>query len=240
MAAQPRGVGFCLRHPHVVHPLRPPPMLVSRPSLLQAASVQDFSEASFLIISVGSGHAKQMVDYVAPGVLERCGSLQAKNGKDHHSEVWLTVSQKHVSPAHRDYEHGLLISIQGCRTVYLAAPETFAERGSRDARDPDSYVAQKYDPFVSPESRHLWHSPITLGPGDALLIPRLYWHSIASELGAIAVGVDVCSVTDGAHHAPKVFRRATFTEPVRGWSSAQRLVRLWRTCCANVPREDKG
>ena len=212
----------------------PCPVLISRPVLMQPVDVGHFSEASFLIISVGSGHAKPMLDFIAPGLLERCGSLRAKNGADHHSEVWLSISHQHVSPAHRDFEHGLLVAISGCRTVYLAPPERFADSESRDSSDPDSLLSQRYDPFTSPESHHLWLDPITLKAGDALLIPRLYWHSIGSEKGAIAVGVDVCGDVDGAQVTPKVFMRATFTEPVRGWSSAKRLMRLWQTCCGGA------
>lgn len=122
-------------------------------------------------------------DVETPRICEITGYRQI-----HQKNLWMCGARGSVSPCHYDPYDNVLVQIVGTKKVSLFNPNqsdllypalgTLQKNTSRvDIGNPD------YDMY--PQSRRLTGHEITLHPGDAVYIPKKWWHyCVATDVSA--------------------------------------------------------
>ena len=203
-----------------------------RPTIDSARS-DGWQCAAYTIVRVAAIEAQQLVDTVAPGLmdtlqLELGGRDVAVEGeKPLHISVEIILSQTQASSgAHYDDTPSILVPIVGKRTVWCAQKAQFADAPRGNA---DSFLHPELDPADSgPKEGWTEHS---VPPGCVVYLPRRDWHSVRSEARSIALSVSVRPIRgfDEAGLPDLGCRRGVApTEPVAGgWSSPRAFARMW-------------
>jgi hypothetical protein len=208
---------------------------------------EGWEKAAYAIVQVWWGESKELVDTVAPGLLEKLGLLvgsrSVKAGEEILSiGVEIILSQTEArSGAHYDADPSILVPIVGTREVWCAQHETFqdSERGNADSilkRDP--HEGERKD-----AERAGW-TPWKVKPGQSLYLPRHDWHSVKSPPGSIALSVTVHVGESGARDGGIPRGRAKYGAPTKtavgGWSSPKAFALLWGRSGGSVTSTKRG
>ena len=187
------------------------------------------SEAIFAAAAVptGSGYVQakisseampQLLAWVAPNLLQCTGAILAERptvGGRMRSGIVFVSAGETCSGMHADPDDGLLHVAAKGRKVTVCRPESVPDAKQFHHRDGVRMVKDEYAPKV--------HGVYHLRAGDALFLPRLWWHQVEGEAGGIALSIDVAS---GLYSQPKHFLLVGKRPPQQGWSSAKTFVRL--------------
>jgi hypothetical protein len=172
----------------------------------------------------------------------RVGKQKQRRG----AAVICTLNTWSSSGPHRDASCTILLVVHGQRTVYFA-PSSGDDTAERDdtltiAGGPP-FLPASLDPTLHPSAEMKgvrWCSePVTLECGDAMWIPRGWWHCVRSEADSVAVPIEVApDVVSGV--TPCVWRKvATVVRYQKGaplklrhsaptWHSAAGVRDMWQ------------
>ena len=121
------------------------------------------------------------------------------------------------SAVHCDSDDGLLLVVCGERVVSWAPPAAVTPAVDMDSGDGVRYAQENtaWPPLGA--------TTVTLRAGDAVLLPRGWWHRVTGSPGSVGISLDVVT---SSREQPRVWRRAGLTRPRGGWSSARALMML--------------
>ena len=128
----------------------------------------------------------------------------------------------------------MLANISGTRKVWVADRDAVSPRVARDERGGTIFLDLDCDPSINElavcaANGVKWTGPVVLQAGDAIYIPRGFWHCLLSEAGAVAVPIEIVSVESGDPQ-PHVIRHAgarTDRARAQRWGSAASVLELW-------------
>ena len=201
------------------------------------------SSSDRMIIGVLASVVPALLRWLAPRLLHVTGArLTARGGLTastrRGASIILTTSSSSSGP-HSDAEDTLLLNVSGERRVWYARPQHASERLPRSGGDgAPVFLPAMCDPSLPLVQKGVeWCRPVTLRAGDAIWIPRGWWHCVASEMGGVAMPLEVVhgSVCGSA---PCVFRHVAARKQESGrstrevsrrssWGSAKSVRELW-------------
>ena len=121
-----------------------------------------------------------------PGLAEEIEHSHLLSGPTFSSNLWLGRSTR--SGLHFDWADGVLMQIYGTKTVMMTPPSDFSrmyvypDAPNKSRVSPDDLDLKKYPRFAGVQQHNA-----TISPGDALIIPRHWWHHVISEGTNISV-----------------------------------------------------
>jgi hypothetical protein len=183
------------KYSHAVLAAEPNSGGVARFDAERDTSMTDWRRAAYAIVRIPSGESKELVETVAPGLLDRLNlkvggrNVQPRREKKpQHIGAEIILSQtKARSGAHHDSTPSILIRVVGTRIIWCA-PNV---RLSHLPRGKDvTPLHRDFDP-AGGGPKEGWEKPLEAKPGDVIFLPRCDWHSIESEAGSIAISVSV-------------------------------------------------
>lgn len=121
-----------------------------------------------------------------PGLADDLGIASAVVPPFISESLW--IGNETRSGLHFDMADGLLAQVYGVKTATLVAPGQFANVYPY----PDAHTKSRVDPGdfdqqAFPRFAEIDRFTATLTPGDALYIPRLWWHNLISDATSISV-----------------------------------------------------
>ncbi|XXG95584.1 casein kinase 2 regulatory subunit [Hypoxylon texense] len=125
------------------------------------------------------------LDLPTPDVVKHAGK-----GDIYSSSIWLGL-QPTYTPLHRDPNPNLFCQLVGSKRIRLMTPGRGDDIYARVRRELGSHGSSRFRgaEMMGGRERELLHravwddeavSEVSLGPGDALFIPKGWWHSVAS------------------------------------------------------------
>ena len=110
------------------------------------------------------------------------------------SAIMLLSKLRSRSGAHRDTTTTLLMVGSGSKTVIFASPKALGQHPC----EMQGEHRLKVDPLEGsePVESSIWTKWV-LKPGDAVLLPAMWWHSIESQADTIALSVEVSTSNEG-------------------------------------------
>ena len=201
-------------------------------------STLDCCDAGRTIFGVAAHETRPMLAHLMPLLLDAAGLRIAArgvlDGERRGASVILTRRPSSSHP-HMDSEDTLLANISGTRKVWVANFEAVsaAVHRKRDDGGTTFLVDLNCDPSwhelkVCADNGVKWTGPVVLESGDAIFIPRGFWHCLLSEAGGVAVPIEIVSSEGGDQ--PHVWRHAGVrTDRARAhmWGSAASVLELW-------------
>ncbi|KAI0115998.1 Clavaminate synthase-like protein [Hypoxylon sp. NC0597] len=125
-------------------------------------------------------------DLPVPDIVKHAGK-----GDIYSSSIWLGL-QPTYTPLHRDPNPNLFCQLVSSKKVRLMTPDQGGEIYARVRRELGSHGNSRFRgaEMMGGRERELLHhavwdngsvNEVSLGPGDALFIPKAWWHSVASD-----------------------------------------------------------
>ena len=180
-------------------------------------------DSGYVQFHIAADCIQAMLGWIAPGFLEKTAvsvarkTTRAVEPPRSASALVFVSTTATDSATHCDTDDGLLLVVCGERTVTWAPPRTVTPAVDRDCGDGVRYPCE--DTAWPPAGS----TTVVLRAGDAVLLPRGWWHRVSGAPGSVGVSVDVVS---GSRASPHVWRRAGLTRARAGWSSARALLKL--------------
>ena len=154
--------------------------------------------AAYVQVYFGKHIARAVLSDVLGGQVMCPPGVQMKNSE---RCLQLFLSMTHTkSLTHRDATPSILHCQAGMKTVYIAAPDVHKKYKTMLTREDGQADWLQFDPFkADPTGR--WvnvFSRCSLLPGEAIFIPKDWWHCIFSTPDTVGISIDVAPGRQGA------------------------------------------
>ena len=127
-----------------------------------------------------------------------------------------------TTPCHRDENNAMLVQLHGSKEI-LIHPPALALPGCPASVYGDAAAASNprwlsFDPFQLPRRHSSLWVKVVMVPGDAVVVPKLWWHAVRSAPGSVAISVPIrLDTTDERTVRRRTCRRSAQPAPaVRG------------------------
>ena len=141
--------------------------------------------------------------------------------------AFMNLNTSSYTRLHNDACNTLLLAVAGQRKVWLAAPGKYVvDRGGWNYMGTSMLpeccnpAAPEYQPDTHP---WLGEKPVTLNPGDAIQIPKEWWHVVEGKKNSIAIGIEL---SEAEKPVKKLIKNVGRTRGILGWSGAERVFRI--------------
>eukprot|EP01046_Picozoa_sp_COSAG06_P007691 COSAG06_NODE_379_length_16608_cov_83.792477_12_plen_508_part_00 len=120
------------------------------------------------------------------------------------SVIAFLSSRATTSGTHRDQTPSILYCVWGTKAVYIAPPDVL-DRHHKQVKGHEDWLA--YDPFDdNTDSRPSVWQRVDLIPGEAVYIPKGWWHNVFSSQDTIGLSVDITIAEEAASVSATVKR----------------------------------
>ena len=219
---------------------------------IQEVYSSDLNEAKcsgvrYLQYRISSNGTQKLLMWLCPRIYERLSftmkttpTPRLGGGVDYSSSTIFVSVGNTASALHKDPSHTLLLCVCGVRAVWVADPHAFevgpgcVDDGSGitvlpNAKNPALGAAWEVD------GRTRWR--FELEAGDAVFIPRAWWHAVkaVSEGGAVAIALEVST----SMRTPCLHVHVGYRNPPQGWTSAKKVEQLLASCLAMPSRPNR-
>ena len=185
-------------------------------------------DPAYVLLAISFTAVSPMACWLAPRLQEATGltflSRTTSDGGRRGATIFLSRGPS-TSGAHRDPDASLLLVVAKMRTLWLADCDRFVDDRKHGDDSGTQWLEDELDPVQHPMARAGWQR-VDLHAGDAIYIGRGEWHSVAGELGGVAVSIEVAHKRCGF----TVWRGVGPSRPVGGWTSAAAVLQLFHRC----------
>jgi hypothetical protein len=121
------------------------------------------------------------------------------------SVIAFLSSRATTSGTHRDQTPSILYCVWGTKAVYIAPPDVL-DRHHKQVEGHEDWLA--YDPFDdNADSRPSVWQRVDLIPGEAVYIPKGWWHNVFSSQDTIGLSVDITIANDAVASVSATVKR---------------------------------